>query len=178
MKSLCVALGLDEVSSVRHPPFRRIRMPDDPPSGGSSSFEVVGSDDLPRSVLPFGGAEPFGTTSVEQPGNQAVSHFNTSAVLYPTASTWRCRRSLVLITQTFAQHALQMHPRWPHPLAPTLPATPVPGANSQCESACAEQCSFSCQTRNPKSGKCDGAASDACACIEPRQIPWCGDHEP
>ena len=62
-------------------------MPEGPPSGGSSSFEVVGPEDLQPSLLPFDGSTPFGTTPVEQPGNLPVSHFTTSAVPYPTAST-------------------------------------------------------------------------------------------
>ena len=76
---------LREVSAPRLRPVGL--MPDGPPSGGSSSFEVIGSDDLPQSILPFDGAAPLSTTSYEQPGNLPSSHFTTSAVQYPAAST-------------------------------------------------------------------------------------------
>ena len=61
------------------------------------------------------------------------------------------------------------------PDPPPPPAPPTPEARSQCESTCSGQCLFSCQTRSPVSGKCVGAESDACGCIDP---PWCGEGAP
>ena len=90
-----------------------------------------------------------------------------------------CARTAASYPNFCAACGLDLPTMPPPPGLPMSPVPPVPRAHSQCdESACTGRCSFSCQTRNPTSGECVGAASDACACIDPRQTPWCGERVP
>ena len=61
----------DDQNEVEH---AVLEQPEGPPSGGSSSYEVIGPEDLQQSILPFSGTAPFGTTSVEQPGTIYQAH--------------------------------------------------------------------------------------------------------